>query len=163
MSPTTDDPFLTAHEAAQSLGVGALGSDGWQYSVKWDESTDEQINSAFDIAITLLERMVPQIDFQPLETQLTVAFERNDHMIWAKSVPTLDSYVGRWLRGTITRLETSAAAEVDLEPMAGGSPGCRPRLTPTSVRETVWPTGDLRGEMKLEIKLVESTAAATPS
>jgi hypothetical protein len=154
-----DDPFLRAHEAARSLGVGALGSDGWQYSIKWDESTDEQINGAFDIAITLLKRLVPQIDFQPLETPLTVAFQRNDHMIWARSVPTLDSYVGRWLRGTITRVDTSATAGVDLEPMAGGSPGWRPRLTPTSARETVWPTGDLSGEMKLEIKLVGSTAA----
>jgi hypothetical protein len=84
-------------------------------------------------------------------------------MIWAKSVPALNSYVGRWLSGTITRLQTSAAAEVDLEPMAGGSPGWRPRLTPISARETVWPAGDLSGEMKLEIKLVESTDAATPS
>jgi hypothetical protein len=158
-----DEPFLTAHKAAQSLGVGVLGNDGWQYSVKWDESTDEQINGAFDIAITLLERLVPQIDFQPLEPHLTVAFERNDHMIWAKSVPPLDSYVGRWMRGTITRLETSAAAEVDLQPMAGEARGWRPQLAPTSARETVWPTGDLSGEMKLEIKLVESTAAATPS
>ncbi|MGA8364582.1 MAG: hypothetical protein WB709_08680 [Solirubrobacteraceae bacterium] len=158
-----DDPFLTAHKAAESLGVGVLGNDGWQYSIKWDESTDEQINGAFDIAITLLERLVPQIDFQPLEPPLTVAFERNDHMIWAKSVPPLDSYVGRWLRGTITRLETSAAAEVDLQPMAGEAPGWRPQLTPTSARETVWPTGDLSGEMTLEIKLVESTAATTPS
>ena len=157
------DPFLAAHEAAQSLGVGALGSDRWQYSIKWDESTDEQVNGAFDIAITLLERLVPQIDFQPLDAHLAIAFKRNDHMIWAKSVPTLDSYVGRWLRGTITRLETSAAAEVDLEPMAGGAPGWRPRITPTSARETVWPTGDLSGDMKLEIKLVESTAAAKPS
>lgn len=151
-----DDPFRTAQEAAQSLGVGALGSDGWQYSIKWDESTDEQINGAFGVAIALLEQLIPQIDFQPLDARLTVGFKRNDHMIWAKSVPTLGSYVGRRLRGTMTRLETNATAEVDLEPMAGGARGWRPRLTPASARETVWPADQLSGEMTLEIEFVES-------
>ena len=84
-------------------------------------------------------------------------------MIWAKSVAALDPYFGRWLRGTITRLDTSAAAEVDssrwlVGRLVGGLYSRQLRRA-----EAVWPTGDLSGEMKLEIKLVESTAAATPS
>ena len=139
----------------QGLRLPALGSDGWQYSIKWEESTDEQIGGAFDIAINLLEQLTPRIDFQPLESPLTVEFARNDHMIWAKSVPPLDPYVGRALRGTMTTLDTNATAEVDLDPMSGGARGWRPRLAPASARENVWPADDLSGEMKLEIGLVE--------
>jgi hypothetical protein len=157
------EPFAEARDLAAALGTGNVSSDGWYYTARYDDLTDAQLNDLFSVALHLLDTLSPKIAFTPLPDPVESTFERNDHMIWAKSVPVLDQYVGRWLRGTITRLQTSAAAEVDLEPMAGGAPGWRPRLTPTSARETVWPVGDLSGEMKLEIKLIESTADVSPS
>jgi hypothetical protein len=158
------EPFAEARDlAAAALETGNVSSDGWYYTARYDDLTDAQLNDLFSVALHLLDTLSPKTAFTPLPDPVESTFGRNDHMIWAKSVPMLDPYVGRWLRGTIRRLKTSAAADVDLEPMAGGAPGWRPRLTPTSARETVWPTGDLSGEMKLEIKFVESTADVTPS
>ncbi len=156
-----DDPFLAAREAVQSLGVGGLGSDGWQYSIKWDESTDEQINDAFDTAITLLAQLIPEVEFQPLEPHLIVDFGRNDNNIWSKSAPALNPYVGYWLQGTLAAIE-GPNAPVRLQPLRGGQPGWQPRFDSPSTAETIWPANLHTGKFQLVLTHTAEEAHSSP-
>jgi hypothetical protein len=155
------EPFADALDSATAVGSGKVSADGWYYTARYDELGEPQLNELFAIALRLLDTLSPKVSFTSLPSMISATFQRNDHMIWAKSVPALDQYVGRWLRGTVTRVKSGAMADVELQPMAGGAPGWRPRVIPNSVHEEVWPTGQLSGETKLEIKSAEETAGPT--
>ena len=99
-----DEPFAEARDLVAALGTGNISSDGWYHTARYDDLTAAQLNDLFTVALQLLDTLSPNIAFKPLPKPVESIFERNDHMIWAKSVPALDAYVGRWLRGTITRL-----------------------------------------------------------
>jgi hypothetical protein len=145
------EPFTTAHEAIEEMGVGSTSSDDWQHSIKYELATDEQIARYFKIALQLLEQLAPRVSFEVLGAPILSNFTRNDHNIWAKAVPSLDGLRGRWLRGTLSA-QPGSQVPVKLEPLAAGAPGWRPRFDAASVENDVWPAGKLQGEYQLVVE-----------
>jgi hypothetical protein len=150
------EPFDDARKAATQLPFGTITSDDWYWSARFEELTDEQLRAAFDIALPLLQVLAIQITFAALSPPVRAVFQRNDHNIWAKSAATLDAHVGQWLRGTLHAVNGGGAAPVTLEPLAGGSPGWKPRFDPPTAADSIWPTGELHGDYELTLAEVGS-------
>ncbi len=155
------EPFDGARSAATQLPVGSISSDGWYWSARYEELTDDQLELVFGIALGLVNALATPIAFQPLSPSITVAFQRNDHNIWAKSVGALSAHVGQWLRGTLSSSNSSEEASVTLEPLAADSPGWKPRFGSAAAADSVWPTGELHGGYKLVVAEIGSPQAQT--
>ena len=143
-----DAPFVEAREATEQLTVGKQSSGGWEYSLRYDELAEADLAAVFSIALGLVESLVPKIDFHPLQSPLTVDFDRNDNNIWARSAPALNPYVGRWLQGALSA-DGGPEASVRLQPIRGGGPGWQPRFDPPAIGKTIWPADPLTGKFQL--------------
>jgi hypothetical protein len=150
------EPFEAARKAAAQLPVGTVSSDEWYWSARYEELTDEQLATVFDIALALMDALAVPIQFKNLAQPISIVFERNDHNIWVKSVAQLSGHLGAWLRGTLRANDGSLAPDVTLEPLAGGSPGWKPRFISAGSAESLWPTGELHGQYQLTVAEVGS-------
>jgi hypothetical protein len=155
------EPFTDARKSATQLPVGTVSSDDWYWSARFEDLTDEQLDAVFSISLKLINSLVPQIDFQPLEPHLPVAFERNDNNIWAKSAPALNPYVGQWLQGTLTAIG-GPNAPVRLQPIRGGQPGWQPRFDSPNTGQTIWPANLHTGKFQLVLTHAAEEAHGSP-
>jgi hypothetical protein len=145
------EPFAAAKTSTAQLPVGSVSNDNWYWSARYEELTDEQLAIVFDIALELIGALAPPIQFQSLPQPLSITFERNDHNIWANSAASLNAHLGKWLRGNLSTGDRSVAADVTLEPLAGGSPGWKPRFDSATAAESIWPTGEMHGQYELAV------------
>jgi hypothetical protein len=144
------EPFETARQEIDSLGVGTASADRWEHSVKYEDTTEHQLTAYLEIAINLLNALTPNIDFTKLNKPLTALFERNDNIIWAKSSDVLEPYTGKWLRGTL-RASGGEAKPLSLEPVKGGQAGWLPRFSDSTIQASLWPPSVYSGSYELNI------------
>jgi hypothetical protein len=148
-----EEPFAEVAHRLLELGVGAPKS--WWHIVPWSEMTEEQATEALGILLDGIAQLTSPHTLEPLQPARLVAFERNDHNVWTKSVPELGDLHGRRLRGTLKRLATGDAATVELLPLKGNAAGWRPRF-PGGEVELLWPTGVYDGAYELLIELASA-------
>ena len=113
--------------------------------------TEQQAVDALTILLDSIAALTPERRFEPVRPTRVVSFERNDHNVWTKTVPTLGDLQGRRLRGILKRVATGAATDIDLLPPKGEAPGWRPRF-PKGDAELLWPTGVYEGKYELRIE-----------
>lgn len=152
-------PFIEARSATGQFVAGKVSSDDWNWSVRYEDVSDEDLAAIFSIALGLVASLAVQVEFVQIGQPLDLTFHRNDNNIWAKSVPGLEPHLGHWLRGTLTAVSQGVMTAVVLEPLAGGSPGWKPRFASAEDTQSVWPTGDFAGEFRL---MVTEVANASP-
>jgi hypothetical protein len=146
------EPFTLARSRIAETGLAPVSDETWQHRVKYEAASDQQLETYFGIALQLLEELAPKIDFEPLATPITASFTRNDHNIWANALPDLAPLQGRWLRGTLSTTHGGDEAPVQLQPLAAGSPGWRPRFDSTAIESSIWPAGKLHGDYTLVVQ-----------
>jgi hypothetical protein len=100
----------------------------WWHTAAWTGLTEAQASDLFAVALDLIADLVPATTWTPLETTRTVAFDRNDHNLWIKSVPKFSDLQGGRLRGELTRLQSGAKATVELLRRRAGAAGWRLRF-----------------------------------
>jgi hypothetical protein len=150
------EPFDKARVSLLRVTKGGIGSDGWQYSVRYDDLDDAALAQLFETVLELIRALVRQIRFEEIADPLQLSFTRNDHNIWMKAVPAASDYMGRWLLGSLRpKVSANTAAnttvEVRLEPLGGGASGWKPRFASAEDERQVWPAGQLKGEYSLRI------------
>lgn len=142
-------PFAEALQAAEALGVGSVSNGRGEFSARYEDMNDDQLDALLKIALRLVQAFAVNVDFHRLDSAITATFQRNDHNIWARSVPALADHLGTWLRGTLSGAGTEAA--VRLEPLAGGQQGWKPQFDTQATLQAVWPTGQLEGDYVLTV------------
>jgi hypothetical protein len=141
LKATADFPqqeFDVARSALANADIGSETKDGWYRRVSLVETSDSQLQEALQVALQLVEKVTPTVAFEALTPPLDVVIDRNDHNVWARHVPELNSFVGRHLRGHLTEATSGQDARVQLVPLAGGQPGWRPRFVPHSAKDALW-------------------------
>jgi hypothetical protein len=144
------EPFAAARNEIDLLGLGIVSADEWEHSVKYDGATEQQLTEYLAIAVKLLRNLAPEVSFAPLDRTVTAQFERNDNIIWIKSVGALAPFAGKWLRGTL-RKEGVDQQTMILEPLKGDQPGWLPRFTDSSAQASLWPPNAYSGSYELRI------------
>lgn len=143
-------PFEAARQEIEALGLGITSANNWEHSVKYENATEQQLETYLAIAVKLLGALTPTIAFAPLEDAITAAFERNDNNIWAKSIPALHAYTSKWLRGSL-RASSGDPEQLTLEPLKGEQPGWIPRFADPKVQDSLWPPNVYSGSYELRI------------
>jgi hypothetical protein len=95
------EPFQTAVAEIDLLGLGVSSADEREHSVRYDSATEPQLTAYLAIAAKLLRSLTPNLHFAQMDPALVVQFERNDNVIWIRSVSALAPYAGKWLRGSL--------------------------------------------------------------
>jgi hypothetical protein len=144
------EPFQTARAEIDLLGLGVSSVDEREHSVRYDSATEPQLTAYLAIATTLLRGLAPSLSFAQLDPALLAHFERNDNIIWIRSVSVLAPYVGKWLRGSLGE-KGGDRQPILLEPLKGGQPGWLPRFIESATQKSLWPPNAYSGSYELRV------------
>jgi hypothetical protein len=146
-----EEPFAVVLTTALKLPVGSVSKDGNYWSTTYEELSDDNLRRVFEIALGLVAALGPRVAFEAASAPLEMAFQRNDNNIWIKAIPILKVHTGHWLRGILATDSAGKEVRVTLEPLAGGSPGWKPRFDSAATAQSIWPIGEFNGDYRLTI------------
>jgi hypothetical protein len=144
-------PFAAVAQRLKTIGVGQ--PKNWWHIAGWHEMTDGQATDALAAVIDLIAGLLPPTSWTALEPARSVAFDRNDHNLWIKSVPSLSDLQGSSLRGELTRVLSGKTSTVELVPLKAGAAGWRPRIVSVPTAE-MWPPNVYEGQYELRLEQV---------
>jgi hypothetical protein len=145
------EPFDNARQRLAELDLGVESKDGWYRNVSLIETSPADLQLVLEATESLVDALIPPVSFSPLNPAVELTIIRNDHNIWARHAPALEPLQGRHLRGKLVETASGTDAAVHLVPLANNQHGWRPRFTPTSARDALWPQGSAGGEFLLRV------------